>query len=247
MARMFSRLPLLRPRALPDPTEPHETRLISVLRPVVFGANDGLVSNLALVMGVAGARPSAGVIVLAGIAGLIAGAFSMGVGEFISVKSQEELLDYQLAFQRRQLREAPEQEHDILAEIYRKRGFTTDEARHFVDRVFADPDQATRLLIFEEVGLDTRSIGSPWSAGISSFFAFTLGALVPLVPYLVAAGSLAFILSLGLSLGALFLLGIGISFLTHRSPLLIGLRQLLLGGVAAAVTYAVGSLIGVKL
>ena len=243
---MFSRLPLLRPRALPDPTQPHETRVISVLRPVVFGANDGLVSNLALVMGVAGAHPAAGVIVLAGVAGLIAGAFSMGVGEYISVKSQQELLEYQLAFQRRQLREAPEQERGILTEIYRKRGFTADEARTFVERVFADHDQATRLLIFEEVGLDDRSIGSPWSAGIGSFFAFTLGALVPLVPYLISSGTLAFMLSLVISLAALFLLGIGISFLTHRSPLLIGLRQLLLGGVAAAVTYGVGSLVGAK-
>lgn len=243
---MFSRLPLLRPRALPDPTEPHETRAISVVRPVVFGANDGLVSNLALVMGVAGAHPAAGVIVLAGIAGLIAGAFSMGVGEYISVKSQQELLEYQLAFQRRQLREAPDQERGILTEIYRKRGFTAEEARQFVNRVFADHDQATRLLIFEEVGLDDRSIGSPWSAGIGSFFAFTLGAIVPLVPYLVTVGVVAFTLSLVISLAALFLLGIGISILTHRSPLLTGVRQLALGGVAAAVTFAVGSLIGVS-
>lgn len=243
---MFSRMPLLRPRALPDPTAPHETRAISVLRPVVFGANDGLVSNLALVMGVAGAHPAAGVIVLAGVAGLIAGAFSMGVGEFISVKSQQELLEYQLAFQQRQLREAPDQERGILSEIYRKRGFTADEARQFVDRIFSDHDQATRLLIFEEVGLDNRSIGSPWSAGIGSFFAFTLGALVPLVPYLVISGGLAFTLSLVVSLAALFLLGIGISILTHRSPLLTGVRQLVLGGVAAAVTFGVGSLIGAK-
>ena len=243
---MFSRLPLLRPRALPDPTEPHETRLISVLRPLVFGANDGLVSNLALVMGVAGAHPAAGVIVLAGIAGLIAGAFSMGVGEFISVRSQQELLDYQIAFQQRQLQEAPEQERRILCEIYQRRGFSLEEATLFVDRVFADPDEAARLLIFEEVGLDARSIGSPVQAGVGSFFAFTLGALVPLIPYLIISGGVAFTLSLVASLAALFLLGIGISVLTHRSPLLTGVRQLLLGGVAALVTFGVGSLIGVS-
>ncbi|MDP9270377.1 MAG: VIT1/CCC1 transporter family protein [Chloroflexota bacterium] len=243
---MFSRLPFIRPRELPDPTAPHETRLISILRPVVFGANDGLVSNLALVMGVAGARPSPGVIVLAGVAGVLAGAFSMGVGEFISVRSQQELLAYQLAFQHRQLREEPEQERRILCEIYQGRGFTDEEARHFVDRLFADPDEAARLLIFEEVGLDARSIGSPYQAGISSFFAFTLGALVPLVPYLLASGPLAFEASIGLSLVALFLLGVGISVLTHRSPLLTGLRQVLLGGIAAAVTFGVGSLIAVS-
>ena len=107
-----------------------------------------------------------------------------GVYRRISVQSQRELLDYQLAFQRRQLREAPAQERRILADIYRGRGFTEDEAAHFVDRVFANPENATRLLIFEEVGLDERSIGLPCPAGISSFLAFTLGALVPLVPYL---------------------------------------------------------------
>ncbi len=243
---MFGRIPFLHPPELPDPTAPHETRATSVLRPVVFGGNDGLVSNLALVMGVAGANPAPGIIVLAGIAGLLAGAFSMGVGEYISVKSQQELLAYQLAFQRHQLREATEQERGILVGIYRDRGFTEDEASTFVDRIFADPEAATRLLIFEEVGLDARSIGSPWAAGIGSFLAFTLGALIPLVPYLLASGGLAFGLSLVLSLAALFLLGIGVSIMTHRSPLLTGLRQLALGGVAAAVTFGVGSLIGVS-
>jgi VIT1/CCC1 family predicted Fe2+/Mn2+ transporter len=240
------RLSFLHGRELPDPTSPHETRASSLLRPIVFGANDGLVSNLALVMGVAGANAAPGIIVLAGIAGLLAGAFSMGVGEYISVQSQRELLEYQLAFQRHQLRETPDQERRILADIYRKRGFTDDEATHFVDRVFADPESATRLLIFEEVGLDERSIGSPWWAGIGSFAAFTLGALVPLIPYLLASGASAFTASLLVSLGALFVLGLSISRLTRRSPLRTALRQLLLGGMAAAVTYAVGAFIGVR-
>ncbi len=244
--RRYPRLHFLGRREFPDPTTPHETRASSLLRPVVFGANDGLVSNLALVMGVAGAQAAPQVIVLAGIAGLLAGAFSMGVGEYISVQSQRELLDYQLDYQRHQLREAPDQERRILADIYRRRGFPEDEAAHFVDRVFADPETATQLLIFEEVGLDARSIGSPWAAGISSFFAFTLGALVPLVPYLLTAGGVAFTWSLLLSLGALFGLGITISRLTRRNPLATALRQVLLGGVAAAVTFAVGSLIGVR-
>ncbi len=229
---------------LPDPTTPHETRANTVLRPIVFGANDGLVSNLALVMGVAGANAEPAIIVLAGIAGLLAGAFSMGVGEYISVQSQRELLDFQVAFQRHQMREVPEQERDILAGIYRRRGLTAEEADHFTTRLFADPENAVRLLIFEEVGLDERSIGSPTSAGVSSFMAFTLGAAVPLVPYLLTGGGLAFGLSLGLSLASLAILGYLISRTTRRDPLYSSVRQVLLGGVAAAVTYAVGSLIG---
>jgi VIT1/CCC1 family predicted Fe2+/Mn2+ transporter len=228
-------------RALPSP---HESRASGVLRPVVFGGNDGLVSNLALVMGVAGAAPAAGVILLAGIAGLLAGAFSMAVGEFISVQSQRELLDFQVALERRQLAETPEQERDILIGIYVGHGFTPDEARRFADRMFADPERALDTLVREEVGLDPRVIGSPWSAAVGSFIAFTLGALVPVVPYLLGSGAVAFWASLLASLVGLFLLGIGVSRFTHRSPLRTGSRQLLLGLTAAVVTYAVGAVIG---
>jgi VIT1/CCC1 family predicted Fe2+/Mn2+ transporter len=243
----LGRLSSLETHRLPDPTSSHETRANAVLRPVVFGANDGLVSNLALVMGVAGAGAAPAVIVLAGIAGLLAGAFSMGVGEYVSVQSQRELLEFQLAFQRHQLRGAPEQEHRILRDIYVGRGFEPDEATRFVDRLFEQPEQATRLLIFEEVGLDERSIGSPYVAGFGSFLAFTLGAVIPLIPYLVASGSMAFFTSLGASCIALLALGVGISRLTHRSALFSAVRQLLLGSVAAAVTYGVGTLLGATL
>jgi VIT1/CCC1 family predicted Fe2+/Mn2+ transporter len=198
-------------------------------------------------MGVAGANPEPGMIVLAGVAGLIAGAFSMGVGEYISVQSQRELLDYQVAFQRKQLREAPDQERRILHEIYRERGFDDAEARRFVDVVFDEPDHAVRLLIFEEVGLDIRSIGSPLTAAVGSFLAFTAGALVPLLPYLLASGPPAFAWSLGLSLAALAGLGSGIARLTRRSTWYGAVRQVLLGGIAAAVTYAVGRAIGVSI
>lgn len=229
---------------LPDPSSPHETRGNSILRPIVFGANDGLVSNLALVMGVAGADPDPSIIVLAGIAGLLAGAFSMGVGEYISVQSQRELLEYQIAFQRRQLREVPDQEKRILAGIYRERGFSAEEADHFTERVFEDPEHAVRLLIFEEVGLDERSIGSPIGAAFGSFLSFTIGAAIPLIPYLLTIGGTAFGLSLGGSLGALALLGYLISRMTRRHPVYSTVRQVLLGGVAAAVTFGVGTLIG---
>ena len=234
----------VRNQALPEATAPHDTKLSSVLRPIVFGANDGLVSNLALVMGVAGANPAPGIIVLAGIAGLLAGAFSMGVGEYISVRSQRELLDFQVAFQRKQLREAPGQERAILQRLYAERGFTPERAAEFTDAVFEDEDHAVRLLIFEEVGLDARSIGSPLAAGGSSFVAFTSGAFVPLLPFLLASGGPAFFGSIGLSLLALAILGSGIAMLTRRAVAFGAVRQMALGGAAAAVTYAVGRLVG---
>ena len=227
-----------------QPPSPHESRASGVLRPVVFGGNDGLVSNLALVMGVAGASPAPGIIVLAGIAGLLAGAFSMAVGEYISVRSQRELLEYQIAFERRQLLETPEEEHEILVGIYVERGLDREEARYFADRMFADKDRALAALVREEIGLDPRVIGSPMSAAIGSFLAFTLGALVPVVPYLVASGAVAFWVSLVASLAGLFLLGIGVSQFTHRSPLRTGTRQLLLGLAAAVVTFGVGTALG---
>jgi VIT1/CCC1 family predicted Fe2+/Mn2+ transporter len=170
----------------------------------------------------------------------------MGVGEYVSVQSQRELLDYQVAFQRKQLREAPEQERAILAGIYLERGFSQEEADRFVDAVFDEPDHAVRLLIFEEVGLDARSIGSPIAAAAGSFVAFTAGAFIPLLPYLLASGSTAFVASLSVSLVALAMLGTGIAVLTRRPIWYGALRQVLLGGIAAAVTYGVGLLIGVR-
>jgi len=237
-------------RALPDATAPHETRANSVLRPIIFGATDGLVSNLALVMGVAGANPAPGIIVLAGVAGLLAGAFSMGVGEYISVQSQRELLDFQIAFQRKQLREAPEQERAILRGIYEERGFSSEHAAEFSAAVLENVELAVRLLIFEEVGLDARSIGSPLTAGLSSFVSFTLGALVPLLPYLllggssIAGGATLGLTALGLSLVSLGLLGAGSATLTRRPIPFGAARQMLLGGTAAGVTFLVGSLLG---
>jgi vacuolar iron transporter family protein len=204
------------------------------------------VSNLALVMGVAGAAPEPGIIVLAGIAGLLAGAFSMGVGEYISVQSQQELLEYQIELQRRQLVEVPEQERAILVSSYVSKGFSEEEAGAFADRVFQDMDHAVSLMLHTEVGLDARSIGSPLAAAGGSFLAFTLGAIIPLIPYLLLGGTAAFVTSLGVSLVALALLGAGISMLTRRPLVYAAIRQVLLGGAAAAVTYGVGALVGVS-
>jgi VIT1/CCC1 family predicted Fe2+/Mn2+ transporter len=228
-------------------SSPHESRATSFLRPAVFGGSDGLVSNLALVMGVAGATADNQAIVIAGIAGLLAGAFSMAVGEYVSVRSQHELFESQHRLQERQLREDEAGERAILEGIYRERGFTPDEARTVVATLFATPDRALEAMLRDEVGLDPRAIGGPWAAAASSFVAFVSGAIIPLLPFLLLSGTPAFVGSVALSLAALFLLGLGVSFLTQRPPIRCGLRQLALGGVAALVTYLIGQAIGTAL
>lgn len=233
---------------IPAPSSsPHESRATSFLRPAVFGGSDGLVSNLALVMGVAGATADNQAIVIAGIAGLLAGAFSMAVGEYISVRSQHELFESQHRLQARQLKEDEAGERAILEGIYRERGFTPEESRSIVSTLFATPDRALEAMLRDEVGLDPRAIGGPWAAAGSSFVAFVSGAIIPLLPFLLVSGMPAFVASVGLSLTALFLLGLGVSFLTERPPVRCGLRQLALGGAAALVTYIIGQAIGAAL
>jgi len=227
------------------PTGPHDTRGSSILRPTVFGATDGLVANVCLIMGVAGASsedPHA--VVLAGIAGLVAGSFSMAVGEYISVRSQHELLDYQIELQRQQLRHTPEQERAILVEIYQSRGLSSTGANLVVDRLLADPKRALDTFVRDEIGLSAKTMGSPMTAALGSLLAFAVGASVPLVPFLLLSGATALIVSIAATLTALFLVGLGVSRLTHRQPLRSGLRQAALGLLAAAVTYGIGTLLG---
>jgi VIT1/CCC1 family predicted Fe2+/Mn2+ transporter len=231
-------------RIPPSPASPHESRATSFLRPAVFGGSDGLVSNLALVMGVAGATADNQAIVIAGIAGLLAGAFSMAVGEYISVRSQHELFEAQHQLQERQLKEDGAGERAILEGIYQERGFTPEEASSIVATLFATPERALEAMLRDEVGLDPRAIGGPWAAALSSFVAFVTGAIIPLLPFLLLSGMPAFVGSVTLSLAALFLLGLGVSFLTQRPPVRCGLRQLALGGVAALVTFLIGQAIG---
>ena len=240
---LIARLRVMNPIP-PPPTSPHETRATGFLRPAVFGGSDGLVSNLALVMGVAGASSDNQAIVIAGIAGLLAGAFSMAVGEYISVRSQHELFDAQRQLQVRQLQADEAGERAILEGIYRERGFTPKEANAIVGTLFATPDRALDSMMRDEVGLDPKSIGGPWAAAISSFLAFVSGALIPLLPFLLLAGTTALVTSVVVSLGALFLLGLGVSRLTGRPALRCGLRQLGLGGVAALITFLIGQAIG---
>jgi len=225
----------------------HRAGRSGTLRAVIFGVSDGLVSNLALVMGVAGAasdQPS--FIVAAGIAGLLAGAFSMAAGEYISMQSQRELYERQIELERAELEAMPEEEERELASIFRAKGFTDDEAATIAHRLLADPAHALDTLVREELGLDPDELGSPWGAAGGSFIAFAIGAVIPVIPYLLLEGQAAFLASLGLSLGALFAVGAGVSLLTGRGVLYSGFRQVALGAAAAAVTYAVGRAIGVS-
>ncbi|MEX1173445.1 MAG: VIT1/CCC1 family protein, partial [Chloroflexota bacterium] len=178
------------------------------LRAIIFGVSDGLVSNLSLVMGVAGAasaNPS--FILLAGIAGLLAGAFSMAAGEYISMQSQRELFERQIALERAEMQAMPEEEEAELAAAYRAKGFTHDEATTIAHRIFADPEAALDLMVREELGLDPDELGSPWGAAGGSFVAFCIGAVIPVIPFLFGGGPVLTALSLGMSLVALF--GVG--------------------------------------
>jgi VIT1/CCC1 family predicted Fe2+/Mn2+ transporter len=204
------------------------------------------VSNLSLVMGVAGAasnNPS--FILLAGIAGLLAGAFSMAAGEYISMQSQRELFERQIALERSEIELMPEEEQAELAASYRAKGFTVEEADQIAERIFRDPETALDALIREELGLDPEELGSPWGAAFGSFVAFAIGAAIPVVPYLFGGGTSALAVSLGLSLVALFGVGAAVSLLTGRSAIFSGVRQLGIGLAAALITYTIGSIIGV--
>lgn len=225
----------------------HRTTRSGTVRAVIFGVSDGLVSNLSLVMGVAGAATEARFILLAGIAGLLAGASSMAAGEYISMQSQRELFERQIELERAELEAMPEEEEAELAAVYRSRGFSEDEAAKIAHRLFSDPETALDTLVREELGLDPDELGSPWGAATGSFVAFAIGAVVPVVPYLFGGGGVVFGLALGLSLLALFAVGAAVSLLTGRGVLYSGLRQVGIGAGAAAVTYLVGTLLGVGL
>jgi VIT1/CCC1 family predicted Fe2+/Mn2+ transporter len=212
------------------------------LRPAVFGVMDGLVSNTALIAGVAGGGVDAGGVVLTGLAGLVAGALSMGTGEYTSVASQSELARAEIEIEKREIARVPEAEEAELAAIYRSRGVDDATAREVARQLSADPDQAWRVHAREELGIDPDDLPSPWVAAGSSFVAFSLGAVVPLLPYALGADSLA--LAVALALVALFVSGAVVSRFTERSALYSGSRQLLLGSAAATATWALGSVVG---
>jgi VIT1/CCC1 family predicted Fe2+/Mn2+ transporter len=228
----------------------HRSGRSGTLRAVIFGVSDGLVSNLALVMGVAGAAGPAETaghfILLAGIAGLLAGAFSMAAGEYISMQSQRELFERQIALERAEMEAMPEEEEAEMAALYRAKGFSADEAKAIAHRLFEDPERALDQLIREELGLDPDELGSPLGAAFGSFVAFAFGAFVPVIPYLLGGGMTAFVAAIGLSMVALFAVGAGVSLLTGRGVLFSGARQVVIGAAAAIVTFIVGTVIGVS-
>ncbi len=225
----------------------HRTGQSGTLRAVIFGVSDGLVSNTSLVMGVAGAASGdSRFILLAGIAGLLAGAFSMAAGEYISMQSQRELYERQIALERAELEAMPDEEQAELAAIYRAKGFSPAEADAIAVRLFRDPEHALDTLIREELGLDPDELGSPWGAAGGSFLAFAVGAVIPVVPFLILTGQAAIVVSLGLSLVAMFAVGVGVSLLTGRGAIFSGLRQVGIGAAAAGVTFVVGRIIGVS-
>ena len=214
------------------------------LRAAVFGANDGLVSNLSLVMGVAGAVSDNQLIVLTGVAGLLAGACSMAAGEYISMQSQREMFENQIAVEREEMRVMPEVEQEELAAIYRSKGIASADAKRIAAQLMEDPVKALDTKVREELGLDPDQLGSSWGAAIYSFISFSIGAIIPLVPFLVAHGDVAFIAALVASFVSLFAVGAAVSIVTGKSMLFSGLRQVLIGAAAAAVTYGVGTVIG---
>jgi VIT1/CCC1 family predicted Fe2+/Mn2+ transporter len=216
------------------------------LRAAVFGVNDGLVSNASLIFGVAGADPDPRVILLAGVAGLLAGGFSMAAGEYISVRTQRELLEHQLALERDEMREMPEEEVEELALIYRAKGLEPAAAEALARRIVADPEHGLDTLAREELGLDPRSLASPVAAAVASFFAFGAGALLPLLPYLLAQGRAALLGTVLVTEASLLAVGALMSLFTGRSLAWAALRMALLGSAAAALTYAIGRLLGVS-
>lgn len=213
------------------------------LRPAVFGAMDGLVSNLALMAGVAGGTVDRQVVVLSGLAGLAAGAFSMAAGEYTSVASQRELVLAELDVERRELRRNPEDEQRELAELYVGRGVEPELAVKVAEQLSRDPDRALEIHAREELGVDPGDLPSPVVAAVSSFGAFAVGALIPVLPYLL--GAVALWPAVLVALLGLFLCGVLVSKITVRPWWYSGLRQLTLGGAAAAVTYGLGTLFGV--
>jgi vacuolar iron transporter family protein len=212
------------------------------LRPAVFGAMDGLVTNVSLISGVGGGGGSPHTLVLAGLAGLAAGAFSMAAGEYVSVSSQNELVAAEVRKEKYELETHPEAERRELAAVFRRRGVESDLADEVARQVSARPDEALGLHVREELGVDHRELPSPVLAASASLLTFAVGALIPLLPYL--AGLRLLWVSLVLSAAAAFIGGGLVSRITDRPFLRGALRQLLLAGVAAALTYGIGSLVG---
>jgi len=220
----------------------------NALRAAVLGANDGLVSNLSLVMGVAGAAVSGRTILLTGLAGLVAGACSMAMGEWLSVTSAREMNEKQIAVEADELQHMPEEEEQEMVLIYQSKGLSEPQAKALAKELMSNKETALDTLAREELGIDPDELGgSPWSAAAASFGLFSIGAIFPVIGFFWLDGSVALVTSLALSGVALVLIGAGTSLFTGRSLVFSALRQLLTGYAAAGVTYGIGRLVGVSL
>jgi vacuolar iron transporter family protein len=233
------------PTTLSDVGVRHRGGLGGNLRATVFGVNDGLVSNASLVLGVAGAAAPGGFVLVSGVAGLLAGALSMAAGEYVSVRSQREMYEYQIALEREEIAEYPEEEAEELALIYEARGVALAQARAVSQALLARPEQALDVLSREELGLNPDDLGSPLGAATASFLSFGAGAAVPLVPFLIdLSGPRAIAATAMLTAIALFAVGLALSLFTGRQALRGALRMVLIGGGAGAVAFGVGHALG---
>jgi VIT1/CCC1 family predicted Fe2+/Mn2+ transporter len=220
----------------------------NALRAAVLGANDGLVSNLSLVMGIAGSEAAGRTILLTGLAGLVAGACSMAMGEWLSVNSSRELYEKQIATEAEELRQSPEEEKEELVLIYQAKGLGETEARALADRLLSQKGVALDTLVREELGIDPKKLGgSAWGAAGTSFVLFALGALFPVMPFFFLSGNASIIASLALSGLALAAIGTGTSLFTGRGVLFSASRQLAIGYAAALVTFGIGRFAGIAL
>ena len=229
----------------PHPTRSHHRDVQGgVARAAVFGISDGLLTNISLILGVAGANPPAAVVLLAGLAGLVAGAFSMAAGEFVSMSAQSELLQRELEVERRELERHPEAETRELAAMYKLRGVEEVDARRIAEAIMRDPEVALEVHAREELGLRPGKTGNPWQAAGSSFVTFSIGAVIPLLPWFFVTGTVAALISI--VLGAVSVLAVGwtVAIFTGRSRVWSALRQLAFATVAAAVAFGVGHLVG---
>lgn len=225
----------------------HRTSDGGNLRAAVFGVNDGLVSNASLILGVAGAGSEPVMILLSGVAGLLAGAFSMAAGEYVSVRAQKEFFEYQIGLEREELDQYPLEEAAELALIYTAKGVPREEAQRMAEKLISDPDKALDTLAREELGLNPEELGSPLGAAASSFLAFAVGAAIPLAPYLLSSGETALAGTILVTAISLFGVGSAISLFTGKQAWRGGLRMLAIGGAAGLVTWLIGRALGVAL
>ena len=229
----------------PRPEHHHRDIDRGTARASVFGVSDGLVSNVSLILGVAGANPGAGVVRLAGLAGLISGAVSMAAGEYVSMKAQTELYERELELERRELHRNPHVETVELTQIYQSRGIDPDRARELAEQMMADPETALQTHAREELGINPDNLGSATAAAVSSFFAFAIGALIPLLPWFFGSGTAATIASIALGATACVIVGALLARFTGRPVWFSAARQLAIATVAAGTTFLVGHLVGV--